>query len=74
MAETTGPPLALAAAQCYEARRLGSAPLGNDRGGCGSWAHHNGVELQKVEGSREERQDFSETSYEQSVTPVPGKD
>ena len=23
------------------------------------WARHNGVELQKVEGSREERQDFS---------------
>ena len=37
------------------------------------WARHNGVELQKVEGSREERQDFSGSSYEQSVTPVLGK-
>ncbi len=38
------------------------------------WGRNNKVELEKISGSREERQDFSGASYEQSVTPVPGKD
>ena len=41
-------------------------------GDAAEWARNNKVELEKVSGSREDRQDHYGTSYE-SVTPAPGK-
>jgi len=36
------------------------------------WARNNKVELEKVRGSREEREDYSGTSDGQPVAPAPG--
>ena len=37
------------------------------------WARHNGVDLQKVEGSREERQDLYGDGDRQVLPAAPGK-
>jgi hypothetical protein len=37
------------------------------------WARNNKVELEKLSGSREERQDYDGTSDGQSVAPAEGK-
>jgi hypothetical protein len=71
--ESTSGSLAVAATQREKARRLGSAQLGDDRGGRGRLGRNNKVELEKISGSREERPGFSGDNDQQSITPVSRK-
>lgn len=38
-----------------------------------AWSARNGVELQQVPDSREERQNLYGEAYGQAITPAPGK-